>query len=47
MMGRRDRDQRQLFYEFNLDDVIAKELAGVHRKLGPFYADVGRPSVDP
>jgi hypothetical protein len=24
MMGRRDRDQRQLFYEFNLDDVIPK-----------------------
>ena len=24
MMGRQDRDQRQLFYDFNLDDVIAK-----------------------
>jgi hypothetical protein len=23
-MGRRDRDQRQLFYELSLDDVIAK-----------------------
>ena len=24
MMGRRDRDQRQLFYEFNLDEMIPK-----------------------
>jgi hypothetical protein len=24
MMGRQDRDQRQLFYEFNLDEVIPK-----------------------
>jgi len=22
MMGRQDRDQRQLFYEFNLDEMI-------------------------
>jgi transposase len=60
MMGRRDRDQRQLFYEFNLDDVIPKNhllrrmnvfvtaaLAGSHRKLRPFYSDIGRLSVDP
>ena len=25
MMGRQDRDQGQLFYEFNLDEVIPKE----------------------
>ena len=25
MMGRQDRDQGQLFYEFNLDEVISKE----------------------
>jgi hypothetical protein len=24
MMGRQDRDQRRLFYEFNLDDVIPR-----------------------
>jgi hypothetical protein len=24
MMGRRDRDQGRLFYEFNLDDVIPR-----------------------
>ncbi len=25
MMGRQDRDQGQLFYEFNLDEVIPKD----------------------
>ena len=25
MMGRQDRDQRQLFYEFNLDEMIPPE----------------------
>ena len=25
MMGRQDRDQGQLFYEFNLDDVVPKD----------------------
>jgi hypothetical protein len=25
MMGRQDRDQRQLFYEFSLDDVIPRD----------------------
>lgn len=25
MMGREDRDQRRLFYEFNLDDVISED----------------------
>jgi hypothetical protein len=24
MMGRQDRDQAQLFYEFNLDDVMRR-----------------------
>jgi transposase len=60
MMGRRNRDQRQLFSEFSLDKVIRKNhllrrmnvfvtaaLAGLHRKLRPFYSDVGRPSLDP
>ena len=25
MMGRQDRDQRQLFYEFSLDEMIPKD----------------------
>jgi hypothetical protein len=25
MMGRQDRDQGQLFYEFNLDEMVPKE----------------------
>jgi hypothetical protein len=27
MMGRQDRDQRQLFYEFSLDEVIPPDLS--------------------
>jgi transposase len=60
MMGRQDRDQGQLFYEFKLDEVIPKNhllrrmnvfvttaLADLHEQLRPFYAEIGRPSVDP
>jgi transposase len=59
MMGRQDRDQGQLFYEFKLDEVIPKNhllrrmnvfvtaLADLHEQLKPFYSEIGRPSVDP
>src|ERR1700733_9588173 len=42
MMGRQDRDQTSLFYEFRLDDMIPKG-----QQLRPFYSDTGRPSIDP
>jgi len=60
MMGRRDRDQGSLFYEFRLDDMVPKGhllrridmfmtavLGDLHEQLGPFYSDIGRPSIDP
>ena len=60
MMGRRDRDQASLFYEFRLDDMVPKghllrridvfvrDVHGdLHKQLGPFYSDIGRPSIDP
>jgi hypothetical protein len=51
MMGRQDRDQRQLFYEFSLllrrINVFATAvLADLHEQLKAFYSDIGRPSVD-
>src|SRR5580700_6726262 len=36
MMGRQDRDQGQLFYEFNLDDVIARDH--LLRRMNGFVA---------
>jgi transposase len=54
MMGRQDRDQRQLFYEFSLDEVVPSDhllrrmnvfVTGQHLK--PLYSEIGRPSVDP
>jgi transposase len=60
MMGRRQRDQASLFYEFRLDDMVPKDhllrrinvfvasvLGDLHEQLGPFYSDIGRPSIDP
>ncbi|HEY2527271.1 MAG TPA: IS1182 family transposase [Xanthobacteraceae bacterium] len=58
MMGRLDRDQGQLFYEFHLgevvpDDHLVREIARVldlswvHAALAPYYSPLGRPSVDP
>ena len=57
-MGRRNRPQRQLFYEFCLDEVIpgdhlvrqinsALGLTWVHAELAPYYSTTGRPSIDP
>jgi transposase len=58
MMGRLNRDQEQLFYEFRLDEVVPEDhlvrkigavldLSWVHAELGPYYSPMGRPSVDP
>jgi hypothetical protein len=43
MMGRRDRDQEQLFYEFSLDEMITTDhvLRGstcLRRRFWPIYA---------
>jgi transposase len=58
MMGRLDHDQKQLFYSFSLDEVIPDDhlvrkitavldLSWIHSELAPFYAKMGRPSIDP
>lgn len=58
MMGRSGRDQGQLFYSFNLeevvpDDHVVRAIAGVldlswvGAELAPHYSALGRPSIDP
>ncbi len=58
MMGRRNRSQGHLFYEFHLDDAVPDDhlvrkigaildLSWVHAELSPYYSDLGRPSIDP
>jgi len=58
MMGERRVMQEALFYGFSLerhvpDDHLLRridrfvDLAGVRAHLGPYYSDVGRPSIDP
>ena len=58
MMGRLNRDQGQLFYCFNLDEVVPEDhlvraiaavldLSSVHGELAPHYSAIGRPSIDP
>lgn len=58
MMGRHNRDQGQLFYSFNLDEVVPDDhlvreiaavldLSWVHAELAPHYSHMGRPSIDP
>jgi len=58
MMGRLVSDQRQLFYEFDLENMVPREhllrgidkvldLSDLRRHLAPFYSHTGRPSVDP
>jgi transposase len=58
MMGRLNRDQRQLFYEFSLDEVVPDDhlvrqissvldLSWVHAELASYYSSTGRPSIDP
>lgn len=58
MMGRLERGQDRLFYEFSLDDVVPVDhlvrridalidLGWVHDELGRYYSHTGRPSIDP
>ena len=58
MMGERRVMQEALFYGFSLerhvpdDHLLRKidrfvDLSEVRAHLGPYYSDVGRPSVDP
>jgi hypothetical protein len=58
MMGRLNHDQGQLFYSFCLEEVVpddhlvreiaaALDLSWVHAELAPYYAKIGRPSIDP
>src|SRR6202030_3980279 len=58
MMGERRVQQEALFYEFSLERHVPEthllrhidrlvELDGVRRELGPFYSEMGGPSIDP
>src|SRR5438094_7687290 len=58
MMGRSGRDQGQLFYSFNLEEVVPDDhtvraiagvldLSWVRAELTPYYSHTGRPSIDP
>ena len=58
MMGRLERDQKQLFYAFDLDEAVPADhpvrqivrvldLSWVHSMLAPHYSHTGRPSIDP
>ena len=58
MMGQRTQRQSALFYEFDLDEAVPQDhllrsidrfvgLADVRRHLEPYYASIGRPSIDP
>ena len=58
MMGEKSGAQGQLFYQFNLDDMIPRDhllrrieavldLSGLRAELAPFYSHTGRPSIDP
>jgi transposase len=58
MMGNNGKPQDELFYAFNLDDVVPKDhllrdidrildLSELREHLAPYYSHTGRPSVDP
>jgi transposase len=58
MMGRRSRDQGQLFYTFSLDEAVPDDhlvrkigalvdLSWVYAEMAPYYSAIGRPSIDP
>jgi transposase len=58
MMGERRVMQEALFYGFSLDRHVPDshllrkidrfvDLSGLRAHLGPYYSDVGRPSIDP
>src|SRR3954447_11748884 len=58
MMGRSSQDQGQLFYSFNLEEVVPDDhlvravasvldLSWVRTELASHYSLIGRPSIDP
>lgn len=58
MMGSNGKPQDELFYAFNLDDVVPQDhllrdidrvldLSDLREHLAPYYSRTGRPSVDP
>jgi transposase len=58
MMGQSSHDQGQLFYSFNLEEVVPDDhlvraishvldLSWVRTELAPHYSHTGRPSIDP
>jgi transposase len=58
MMGSNDKPQDELFYAFNLDEIVPEEhllrdidrvldLSNLREHLAPFYSHTGRPSIDP
>ena len=58
MMGHRQVEQAELFYEFSLERHIPADhllrsidrfvdFEDLRRELAPFYSNIGRPSIDP
>src|SRR5260370_42360355 len=58
MMGRLASAQRQLFYQFDLNEAVpedhlvrklgaALDLSWLRMELAPHYSSMGRPSIDP
>jgi transposase len=58
MMGSNDKPQEELFYSFNLDDVVPEDhllreidqfldFSELREHLAPYYSHTGRPSIDP
>ena len=58
MMGSNDKPQDELFYAFNLDDVVPQDhllrdidqlldFTELREHLAPYYSHTGRPSIDP
>lgn len=58
MMGSNDKPQDELFYAFNLDEIVPQDhllrdidrvldLSNLREHLAPFYSHTGRPSIDP
>ena len=58
MMGSNDKPQDELFYAFNLDEIVPQDhllrdidrvldLSDLLEHLAPYYSHTGRPSVDP
>jgi transposase len=58
MMGSNDKPQDELFYAFNLDDMVPQDhllrdidrvpdISNLREHLAPYYSHTGRPSIDP